>query len=175
MATILFDFPGAACQDLRAVTDRRSLRERSMGTIKLLLSRLLLLSSSSALLLVTGCVYSLHPYSAASQQKLHIRSTSPAGYVVQVMDEEPVPVAEDGRVLFDVPPMRRGCDVHLFGILKIADGSPDKIPAIHLLTDDKIVRKLSIKQIGKLPLDDEGYRFLLIKKQVQVGRGGGLP
>jgi hypothetical protein len=125
--------------------------------------RTLVILSPLAVLLLTGCVYALRPYNTPSQQKLHVQTASATNFVVRVADGEKFSVAADGRVTFDVPSLPRGCDVYLFGIVKIADGSPENIRAIHVMRDGKIVRKLSLTKLGKLPADAEGYRILVLK------------
>jgi len=112
------------------------------------------------LVFLTGCVYALRPYNTTSQQKLHIQTASPTNCVVQVADAQTFPVRADGRVTFDVPALPRGCDTYLFGIIKIGDGSPERIPAIHVLRDEKVARKLSLQKLGQLPVDAEGYHIL---------------
>lgn len=123
----------------------------------------LIISSLLPLLLLTGCVYALRPYNTPSQQKLHVQAAAPTNYVVRVAGGESFSVATDGRVTFDVPRLRRGCDVYLFGIVKIGDGSPENVPAVHVLRDGKIVRKLSLAKLGELPVDTGGYHLLVLR------------
>lgn len=72
-------------------------------------------------------------------------------------------MAADGRVVFDVPRLPRGCDVYLFGVIKTSDGSPECNPAIHVLRGDKVLLRLSLQQLAQLPLDAEGYHILLLR------------
>jgi len=115
------------------------------------------------LLFVTGCVQVLRPYNTPSQQKLDIQTSSPANCVVRVAGAQTFPVAADGRVTFDVPRLPRGCDTYLFGVVKIGDGSPENVRVIHVLRDGKVVCKLSLTQLGRLPVDAEGYHILVLK------------
>jgi hypothetical protein len=57
----------------------------------------------------------------------------------------------------------RGCNAYLFGVVKIGDGSPKNLSAIHVLRHARVVRKLSLAQIAKLPADAEGYHILVVK------------
>jgi hypothetical protein len=82
---------------------------------------------------------------------------------MNVADEIAHPVAADGRVIVDVPRLQRGCDTYLFDIIKIADGSPYNLRVIQLKRSDRVVSKLSLNDIGKLPLDEEGYHVLKVK------------
>ena len=113
---------------------------------------------------LSGCIYALRPYNIPSQRKLLVRSSAPTNYVVRVAEAQEFPVASDGRVSFDVPLLPRGCDVYLFGAVKIHHGAPESLSAIHLLRDGKVVRKLSITQIDQLPLSTDGYRMLHLEE-----------
>jgi hypothetical protein len=115
------------------------------------------------LLLATGCAYSVHPYNSPSHQKIRVQSASPEHFVVRVTDTQDYPVAADGRVTFDVPHLPRGCAVYLFGAVKVADSRSEDVRAIHLLSDGAVVRKLSLRQLGKLPVDSEGYRTISLR------------
>jgi hypothetical protein len=123
----------------------------------------LIISSVMPLLLLSGCALALRPYNTPSQQKLDFQTSSPTNCVVRVADAQTFPVAADGRVTFDVPRLPRGCDTYLFGVVKIGDGSPQNVRAIHVLRDGKIVRKLSLTQFDRLPVDAEGYHILVLK------------
>jgi hypothetical protein len=125
--------------------------------------RAFLILSLLPLPLMSGCVYALRPYNTPSQEKLHVQSSSPTICVVLVAEKERYPVAADGRVTFEVPSLERGCDVYLFGLIKVGDGNPENIPAIHVLREGKVVRKLSLANLGKLPQDTEGYHLLILK------------
>jgi hypothetical protein len=114
-------------------------------------------------MLLTGCVYALRAYNTPSQQKLLVQTAAPTNCAVRVADAETFAVGADGRVVFDVPRLPRGCDVHLFGFIKVGDGSPESVPAIHVLREGRVVRKLSLKKLGKLPLDKEGYHILVLR------------
>lgn len=122
-----------------------------------------IISSLLSLTFLTGCAYALRPYNTPSQQKLHFQTASPTNFVVRVAETETFIVAAEGRVVFDVPRLPRGCDTYLFGVIKIGDGSPERVPAIHVLRDGKVVRKLSLQKIGELPVDAEGFHILVLR------------
>jgi len=113
--------------------------------------------------LVSGCVLALRPYNTPSEQKLHIQTAVVANLVVRVADTSRFPVSGDGRVVFDVPRLQRGCDAYLFGFIKVRDGSPETVSAIHVLRDERVVRKLSLQELAKLPVDAEGYHILILR------------
>jgi hypothetical protein len=123
----------------------------------------LVISSLVFLLFLSGCVLALRPYNTPSEQKLHVQTAAPTNCIVRVADTSSFSVPEDGRVVFDVPRLQRGCDAYLFGVIKVRDGSPESVPAIHVLRGEKIVRKLSLQKLGKLPVDAEGYHILVLR------------
>ena len=53
-----------------------------------------------------------------------------------------------------------GCPVYIFGNIKVADGRPERVRAVHILRDGKVVRRFSLRAIHDLPLDPDGYRVL---------------
>jgi hypothetical protein len=105
----------------------------------------------------------LHPYNQPSSQKLQIISPEPNQYSIRVADETDYQVPSDGRVIVDVPRLQRGCATYLFGMVKVKDSSSEGITAIHLKKDSRIIRKLSLNDIVKLPVDHEGYYLLKVK------------
>jgi hypothetical protein len=115
---------------------------------------------------LSGCSYSLRKFNAPSQEKFLIQTAAATNYVIRVVGAdktESFSPAADGRVTLDVPRLPRGCDVHLFGLIKIEDGGPENVSAIHVLRGDKVVRKLSLTKLRKLPVDAEGYHILVLR------------
>lgn len=112
-------------------------------------------------LTLQGCVLALQPSNAPSQEKLRIVSGSPGDYVFRVKDAE-FPVASDGRVVVDVPRME-SCNMYLFGVLKVKDGSSGILKELKLIHSERVIRKLSLTDIGKLPLDAEGYHMVYVR------------
>lgn len=115
---------------------------------------------------LSGCSYSLRKYNAPSREKLQIQAVAATNCVVRVVGAdktESFSPAADGRVTLDVPRLPRGCDVHLFGLIKIEDGGPENVSAIHVLRGDKVVRKLSLTKLRKLSADAEGYHILVLR------------
>lgn len=110
-----------------------------------------------------GCVTALHPYNQPSKEKLRLQSAMPEQYTVRVAENTDFQVAPDGRVIVDVPQLERGCATYLFGVMKVKDSSSEDVPAIHLKKGGRTVRKLSLNDIAKLPVDDEGYHLVKVK------------
>lgn len=90
-------------------------------------------------------------------------SATPQNYVVQVADKADSPVGADGKIAVNVPPLERGCATYLFGVVKVKDGSPYDVPAIHVKKDGHVVRKLSLNDLKKMPTDSEGYQLIKLK------------
>jgi len=126
-------------------------------------ARQLRVASLVLCVLLCGCVTVLHPYNQPSKEKLRLQSPTPQQYTIRVADKTEYQVAADGRVTVDVPQLERGCATYLLGVVKVKDSPSEDVPAIHLKKDGRIVRKLSLNDIAKLPVDDEGYRLVKVK------------
>jgi hypothetical protein len=109
---------------------------------------------------LTGCVYALHPYNKPGPEKLHLVSEKAGRYSVRIDGHGDTAVGTDGRVVLNVPGLRRGCSVYLFGVMKVGNGSPERIKAINVLRNGKVVRRLSLETLHRLPVDEDGYRIL---------------
>jgi hypothetical protein len=115
-------------------------------------------------LLVSGCVYALHESSEPTRVKLRVQSSQPQQHTVRVALDAPVdsPVAPDGRVEFTVPRFSHGCDVYVLGFIKTRDGSAEGVRVVEVRRTERVVCKLSLSQIAKLPKDDAGYSLVRI-------------
>jgi hypothetical protein len=58
----------------------------------------------------------------------------------------------------------RGCDVYFFNIKVGGAESPFDQKVIQVVQGVDIVKKLSLNDLTKLPIDSEGYRLLRINK-----------
>jgi hypothetical protein len=98
-----------------------------------------------------------------------IIAKSPERYVVRVKAKASkstdFPVASDGRVTINVPPLPRACSVYLFDLVKISEGiDPSKTKSVQLIDGADIVAQLSLTEIAKLPADASGYHIVQFKK-----------
>ena len=117
--------------------------------------------------LLSGCAYRLPALNVLSQERLMIIAKSPERYVVRVQASKSAdfPVASDGHVTINVPPLPRACSVYLFDLIKISEGiEPSKTKSIQLIDGADIVAKLSLTEIAKLPADVSGYHIVQFKK-----------
>jgi hypothetical protein len=69
------------------------------------------------------------------------------------------PVSGSGEALVDIPALPRGCSLVCLGI-KLQDGSPYNRKGIEVVRDDRVVCRLSLRQIERLPADSAGRRRL---------------
>jgi hypothetical protein len=113
--------------------------------------------------LTAGCVHSLHPYNAPSTQSLRIQAPAPERYSIRVAEGQSYAVAPDGRVSFAVPALPRGCSTYLFGVVKVADHRAEDVPAVHVLRQGQVVRRLSLNQIAQLPVGSDSTHVLALQ------------
>jgi hypothetical protein len=87
-------------------------------------------------------------------------------YLVQVgiATTNTYPVDEGGTVTITIPQLPRGCclDWYCFTII---DDSPDNMKVVSVLSNGKVIRRLSVKELERLPTDERGYRVVERRKQ----------
>jgi hypothetical protein len=111
----------------------------------------------------TGCAYRLARWTMPSQQRLKIVGSSDYAYVVRLRIHDPrdYRVAADGRITLDAPGDHGECSVYLFDVIRVQRGvDPLTAKRFEIVRGGKIVGKLSLKEIGELPVDAEGYHLL---------------
>src|ERR1051326_2411137 len=87
---------------------------------------------------LSGSVFARHGCNKPGPEKLHVVTGRSAQYAIRIEDRTEVAVPTDGRVVVDVPALPRGCSVYVFGIIKVADGSPERVRAIRVVRDGKV-------------------------------------
>jgi hypothetical protein len=117
-------------------------------------------------LLAAGCVYSLQGHSVPTNLKLQIRVAHPTNYFARVKIPEystNYTFDADGKVSFEVPRFENGCNVYLFGLVKIREGDPRRVRIIEVREKvgriNRVATELSLEQIDELGFR-EGYRYL---------------
>jgi hypothetical protein len=125
-----------------------------------------LIALVTLLALSSGCVYALRTGSQPTEVKLRLVTPQPQRHSIRIGSDNPIEraVPENGKVAFTVPPLYGACDVYLCGFIKTSDGSPEKISVIELRRSGKMIRKLSLAQISKLPMDQDGYKLLKVRE-----------
>jgi len=118
--------------------------------------------ASCLLLLASGCVYALAVQNPEHRVKMKIGAQSPTDYCVVVAEDQLRPFCfdESGQVEFTVPPLETGCRVYFLGILKVADHSAAGRRAMCVYRNKRLVARLSLRDIERLPIDSDGYRLL---------------
>jgi len=103
-------------------------------------------------ILLSGCIYSLRP--GPHIVRLRLDTKTPELYRIRLPSGEPREFSLDaqGRVSFTLSPVRQGRDWYWFGIGRLRDGSGWGDPVIHVLREGRVVRKLSLSEINKLPV-----------------------
>ena len=102
------------------------------------------------------------PYNPTSEEKLRIDSQTPQKYSIQVTDGPDSPVGVDGRVVLEIPHIKRTSAVYLLGLVPVYQTSPYETAAIYVKKGDHTVRKFSPTDLKKLPLDDQGFRIVKV-------------
>lgn len=114
---------------------------------------------------MSGCVYALGGHNETYPVKMRIDKPFPSDFRVLVASREMKTYYfdEDGRVMFDIPSLGRGCRVYLLGCIKVADYGATAKRATYIFEDENVVRALSIDDIQRLPVEKDGFRYLKIK------------
>jgi len=120
-------------------------------------------AAGAQILGLAGCAYRMAaPLVTRSQQRLRIVADAPERYEVRVQSSD-YHVPSDGRLMFKIQMVHRGCSVYLFDLIplrKVADPAKEKIVSITLRGVP--LRELSSRDLDKLQLDSEGYRQLFV-------------
>lgn len=112
---------------------------------------------------LTGCAYRMAaPLVVQSKQRLRIVSETPERFDVRVQSID-YHLPADGRLMFEIKMVHRGCSVYLFDripIRKVADPRKEKIVSIML--GGLSVKRLSFQELSKLHTDSDGYHQLAL-------------
>lgn len=117
-------------------------------------------------LAIAGCAYRLPARIAVMPQQLRLVASTPQAYVLHVEGTRPqdYEIPSDGRVTFEAPSgLPRASSVYLFNFIRISRGLyPDEIKALDIITGNKTVRTLSMRDLFSLPPDADGYHLLTL-------------
>jgi hypothetical protein len=124
----------------------------------------LLLSLFAAALLTNGCVLALPGYNDPFNEKLRVVGDAPSQFDVSIegSDLGQLAVPEDGRLLLEFPVLPRECSTYFLGI-RVEDRSVTGRKLIHISRDGRVVKKLSVNKLRKLPVDASGYHLLRMR------------
>jgi hypothetical protein len=117
-----------------------------------------------AAILASGCALALPGYNTPFSEKIVVLAPDPSAISVQIEDsgQGSLSVVEDGRVVVEFPVLPRECSTYLLGV-RLRDRSVEARKIIHLVRDGRIVRKLSVNQLRRLPLDQQGFHRLRVR------------
>jgi hypothetical protein len=115
------------------------------------------LAVTAAVFVMAGLTFALPKYNKPTQYHLTLRGEHVDGYIVRVLGTHAADfrVGADGRVILDVPRLPRRCSVDWFGI-RVWDGSPMSRKVVEVLKDGRILRRLSLQELERLPIDSVG-------------------
>jgi hypothetical protein len=68
-------------------------------------------------------------------------------------------VSRSGEAVIDIPALPHGCSLICLGV-KLTDGSPRSRKVVDVLRDRSVVRRLSLRELDRLPPDSSGARKL---------------
>ena len=111
---------------------------------------------------ITGCAIADGPYNPTSEEKVWIDTQTPQKYSIQVTNCPDSPVGVDGRVVLEIPHLKRTSTVYVLGLLPVYQTSPYETAAICVKKGDQTVRKFSLNELKKLPLDDQGFHIVKV-------------
>lgn len=129
---------------------------------------LLILVVLAVALTQSGCATACGPVRSVPTQKLSLVTPTPASYIVRVHPDTgapiDIPVSQDGRLTFDVPVTSRDSTIYFLLLPVYHYPPPDTVRAIRVMQGDRTVRRLSARDIARLPTDTDGYHELRIEK-----------
>jgi len=113
------------------------------------------------LLCLNGCS-SVSYMNPAFKGKLALDAQDPAAYEIKIDSEGiPIEIPQDGHLEISIPE-KKGCTSYFLGIRLSGPRAQNK-KSILIIRNEKIVKKMSIAQLRKLPVDASGYRVIRIK------------
>ena len=110
----------------------------------------------------TGCAYRLPAPSLPTQEHIRVIAKMPELYVLSVNTGTVTSydVPPKGRVIINVPSYRPTCGVYLFTVIKVAGHDPLKYWDLSVVLKGKTIRKMSLRKVRELAIDQEGYHIL---------------
>ena len=108
-----------------------------------------------------GTIWAMEKGSPAVQYRFMIATDRPSNCEVRVVwpRTNTFSISTNGEGLIDIPALPGGCSLVCLGI-KLQDGSPYNRKVLEVLRDGRVIRRLSLQQIERLPSDTSGRRTL---------------
>lgn len=113
-----------------------------------------------ALVAMFGTIQAMEKGSPPTQYRV-VLSDSSTNYGIRVTwpITNDFVVSKTGEALIDVPALPHGCSLICLGV-KLTDGSPRSRKVIDVLRGGSVVRRLSLRELDRLPSDSSGARKL---------------
>lgn len=139
----------------------------STRTINRTASAAALLLSCAALpclLTLAGCALALPGYNEPFDEKLAVLSSSPQVVEIRIAgsQQESTRVPTDGRVVLHFPVLPRECSTYLLGV-RVKDRSVEARKIVEFVRDGRVIRRMSVRDLRRLPVDQAGYHGLKLK------------
>jgi hypothetical protein len=109
-------------------------------------------------LLGNGCVIVRKGSNEPVEAKVRIESQALEGLHIHIEKQEDVPVPFDGRVVVSIPQFPPACETRLFGWIRINDEAAKRL--VYVKRGDRVVKKISLDDFERLPVDGDGYRIM---------------
>lgn len=111
-----------------------------------------------------GCVLVLPGYNTPFSEKMVVLAKDPSAFSVQIEDggQGSLPVAEDGRLILEFPVLPRECSTYLLGV-RLKERSVEARKIIHIVRDGRVVKKLSVNRLRRLPPDEQGFHRVKVR------------
>jgi hypothetical protein len=111
-----------------------------------------------------GCAVGLPPPNAPSVQRLSVVASAPEEYSIRVVAASAATFAvpPSGEVLVEIPSLPHGCSQYFFG-MRVSNGSPKAKKAVLVSRRGRVVKKLSLNDLDRLPVDATGRRQLRLR------------
>ena len=122
---------------------------------------MLVVFASVGFVLLLGTVRAMEKGSPPLQYRLVLSPSRTNGCTVRVTwpRAKEFTMSANGEVVVEVPPLPRACSLVCWGVT-LQDGSPYSRKIIEVLSDGRVVRQLSLRQLEQLQSDRRGARRL---------------
>jgi len=113
-----------------------------------------------------ACAVALPPPNAPSVQRLSVVASAPEEYSIRVAATlgATFAVPPSGEVLVEIPSLPRTCSQYFLG-MRVSNGSPKAKKAVLVSRRGRVVKKLSLNDLDRLPVDATGRRQLRLRGQ----------
>ena len=118
----------------------------------------------AAALVANGCLLALPRHNTPFSEKLVVVARDASAISVQIEGngQEASSVPEDGRLVLEFPVLPRECSAFVLGV-RVTDRSVEARKIIHFLRDGRVVKTLSVNQLRRLPVDEQGFHRVTVR------------